>query len=258
MSGMATIIAIVRSAQMREFEIMLGLDDEERIGLGASGKYMEALKDPGGTPSPAFKRVEKRKTDTPFLLQTVGAWLHRTPIRASQPGDANDAEVVRAFLADYMKSLERSIDETMRMALGANTGFDPDTMRARYAAEVEQARTFFFCEDERVRRIRASVLFIESYRELPLLAWPRKVLARIVEFEQAIIVYRQRHARMVERVIGRRVGTGGSSGVDYLDQTALSYRVFKDLWAVRTFQIPADMLPPLEESAFYGFQAFER
>ncbi|MFO0587032.1 MAG: hypothetical protein U0441_05830 [Polyangiaceae bacterium] len=36
-----------------------------------------------------------------------------------------------------------------------------------------------------------------------------------------MIMWRQRHARMVERVIGRRVGTGGSTGVDYLGETAL-------------------------------------
>ena len=59
---------------------------------------------------------------------------------------------------------------------------------------------------------------------------------------------------MVERVIGRRTGTGGSAGVDYLDQTALSYRVFRDLWAVRTFQIRAEAVPALENAAFYGFR----
>ncbi|MEZ4312709.1 MAG: tryptophan 2,3-dioxygenase family protein, partial [Polyangiaceae bacterium] len=55
-----------------------------------------------------------------------------------------------------------------------------------------------------------------------------------------------RHARMVERVIGRRVGTGGSSGVDYLDETALKYRVFLDLWGVRALLLRAPILPPVE------------
>lgn len=47
---------------------------------------------------------------------------------------------------------------------------------------------------------------------------------------------------MVERVVGRRTGTGGSAGVDYLDQTALRYRVFRDLWAVRTLLIQRSAL----------------
>ncbi len=69
-----------------------------------------------------------------------------------------------------------------------------------------------------------------------------------------MILWRFRHARMVERIIGRRVGTGGSSGVDYLDRTT-SYRVFTDLWAVRTLLLSKDDLPPLTQADYYGFAA---
>ena len=61
----------------------------------------------------------------------------------------------------------------------------------------------------------AAALFVETYRELPLLAWPREVLDSLVELEQQFVVFRQRHARMAERVIGRRAGTGGTAGVAY-------------------------------------------
>jgi tryptophan 2,3-dioxygenase len=104
-------------------------------------------------------------------------------------------------------------------------------------------------------RVRAALVFIESYRELPLLTWPREVLDGIVALEQASLIFRQRHARMVERVIGRRTGTGGSAGVDYLDQTALQYRVFRDVWAVRTLLIQKSALPPLQNAHVYGFAA---
>jgi tryptophan 2,3-dioxygenase len=80
------------------------------------------------------------------------------------------------------------------------------------------------------------------------------VLRGLVELEQSMLIFRQRHARMVERVIGRRIGTGGSSGVDYLDRTALAYRVFEDLWAIRTFQVQAAANPPAREPEFYGFR----
>ena len=82
-----------------------------------------------------------------------------------------------------------------------------------------------------LRRIRAAALFIIQNPDLPLLAWPREVVSGLVELEQGMLIFRQRHARMVERVIGRRTGTGGSAGVDYLDQTALRYRIFDDVWA---------------------------
>ena len=47
---------------------------------------------------------------------------------------------------------------------------------------------------------------------------------------------------MVERMIGKRIGTGGSSGVEYLDKTT-EYRVFKDLWQVRNHYIRPSSLP---------------
>jgi len=57
---------------------------------------------------------------------------------------------------------------------------------------------------------------------------------------------------MVERVIGQRVGTGGSSGVDYLDSTT-KYRVFPELWVVRTLLLPPSSLPKLQMPLIYGF-----
>ena len=97
------------------------------------------------------------------------------------------------------------------------------------------------------------MLFIESYRELPLLAWPRALVDSVVEMEQSMLLFRTHHARMVERMIGRRVGTGGSSGVDYLDATT-KIRIFPDLWAVRTILLKRDELPPVKKPEVYGFR----
>jgi tryptophan 2,3-dioxygenase len=55
-------------------------------------------------------------------------------------------------------------------------------------------------------------------------------------------------------VIGRRTGTGGSAGVDYLDQTALRYRIFNDLWGVRSLLLRKTTLPPLEHEGHYQFR----
>ena len=111
----------------------------------------------------------------------------------------------------------------------------------------------FFEEDKSLRRRRAGLVFIESYRDLPLLSWPRKLISTLIELEQAMILWRTSHARMVERMIGRRIGTGGSSGVDYLDMTT-KYRVFVDLWAVRSILIKKDALPTLKNKEFYEFR----
>jgi tryptophan 2,3-dioxygenase len=50
---------------------------------------------------------------------------------------------------------------------------------------------------------------------------------------------------MTLRMIGRRVGTGGSAGAAYLTRTAERTRVFTDLFQLSTFMIPRSALPPL-------------
>ena len=95
-------------------------------------------------------------------------------------------------------------------------------------------------------------MFIESYRELPLLTWPRKLIDALVELEESMVKWRHAHARMVERMIGRRVGTGGSSGVDYLDATTRA-RIFTDLWEVRTILVKRSSLEDVDDAGFYGF-----
>lgn len=245
-----------QSAQMREMEILLGLPDEERIGMGSASGYMQALRGTDGSGSSALDRVEARKADKPSLKAAIGEWLFRTPIRGSQPDDADDDAVVGAFLSDYLAEYEAGV-ERLKAHIRATVGevADPDAFDRQYAREIESTAEFCRGSSARERRIRAAVLFIESYRELPLLAWPRKVLARAIEMEEQLVIFRQRHARMVERVIGRRTGTGGSAGVDYLDQTATTYRIFRDLWAARTILVRKDDLPGLDEKAYYEFRA---
>src|SRR3954471_22974365 len=69
-----------QSAQLREIEILLGLDDASRIPLGREGSYKEALRGADGLPSPATLRVEARIASGPSLKAVVYEWLARTPI----------------------------------------------------------------------------------------------------------------------------------------------------------------------------------
>ena len=59
------------------------------------------------------------------------------------------------------------------------------------------------------------------------------VCERLVDLDEGLQEWRYRHVKMVERTIGRKSGTGGSPGVDYLAST-LFRPVFADLWAIRS------------------------
>jgi tryptophan 2,3-dioxygenase len=55
---------------------------------------------------------------------------------------------------------------------------------------------------------------------------------RLVDLDEGMQEWRYRHVRMVERTIGRKPGTGGSSGAEYLKST-LARPAFPDLWEIR-------------------------
>jgi tryptophan 2,3-dioxygenase len=59
------------------------------------------------------------------------------------------------------------------------------------------------------------------------------VCERLVDLDEGLQEWRYRHVKMVERTIGQKIGTGGSSGVGYLAST-LFRSVFPDLWAIRS------------------------
>jgi tryptophan 2,3-dioxygenase len=221
---------------------------------------MQALKNADGTPSSAYKRVETILKDTPNLRDAIHDCLYRTPIQGSTPEQENDEQAVAQFLASYLEAVAREsrafTDQAKAVAM---TQADTERLEHRHVQAIEDARKFLMAQElpeterARVSRIRAALVFVESYRELP--TWLREVIDAIVALEQAMLVFRQRQARMVERVIGRRTGTGGSAGVDYLDQTALRYRIFREMWAVRTLLLPEHALPKLEQPNLYGFKA---
>jgi len=251
-----------QSAQLRQVEILIGLAEEDRIPMGPAGKqsgYLAALKSAGGGESPAFDRVRKELDDTPSLKDALDTWLWRTPIDGCDPFHPQAEERLSEFIDAFLASHAREIDTACEHACAiADSDEDRSALRKRYENEKLGVRAFFAPTDaeggSHRRRTRAAMLFIETYRELPLLAWPREVLDSLVELEQFFVIFRQRHARMVERIIGKRTGTGGSAGVDYLDTTALRYRIFRDLWAIRTLQIRRAAAPSLKHAEFYEFR----
>jgi tryptophan 2,3-dioxygenase len=60
-----------------------------------------------------------------------------------------------------------------------------------------------------------------------------EICERLVDLDEGVQEWRYRHVKMVERTIGMRMGTGGSSGAEYLRAT-ISRPAFPDLWEIRS------------------------
>ena len=75
--------------------------------------------------------------------------------------------------------------------------------------------------------------WLEVYRDTERW-WPLYQLAeKLVDLDDALLTWRHKHVVTVERIIGRRRGTGGTEGVAYLAST-LTKRCFPELWSLRT------------------------
>jgi tryptophan 2,3-dioxygenase len=73
-------------------------------------------------------------------------------------------------------------------------------------------------------------------------ATPAEVCEALVDIDEGVQEWRYRHVKMVERIIGAKSGTGGSSGAAYLRGT-LFRPAFPDLWAIRSSPLPAAEQP---------------
>jgi tryptophan 2,3-dioxygenase len=116
-----------------------------------------------------------------------------------------------------------------------------DAARARLEARLKEPSLYDRAKALLRRRgfaVDSSAELIESFRriysdeahyyDLYLL------LEDLIEFDERFLLWRGRHVRMVERMIGQKQGTGGSLGARYLEGT-LSHRFFPELWEVRTY-----------------------
>jgi tryptophan 2,3-dioxygenase len=72
-------------------------------------------------------------------------------------------------------------------------------------------------------------ILLDVYRNNPAVA---QICERLIDYDEGLQEWRYRHVKMVERTIGNKRGTGGSSGVEYLSATLQP--VFPDLWQIRT------------------------
>lgn len=92
-----------------------------------------------------------------------------------------------------------------------------------------------------------NALFIMLYRDYPLLQLPYELLNILLEIDELMSMWRHKHIHMVQRTIGKRVGTGGSTGAGYLKAAADSHYVFKEISELTSFLLPRHELPALPE-----------
>jgi tryptophan 2,3-dioxygenase len=240
-----------QSAQFRRIENALGLRRSERL------RYNEA--DYEASLEAADRRAVGAAERESSLFDVIEAWLARMPFVQFRDFD---------FWREYRANVSRMLDEDRETI--ARRAQLPEGARRAQLEELERTRATFdsVFDPEKHERLRAAgerrlgypaflaALMIMLYRDEPILQGPFRLLTALVDIDEGLALWRYRHALMVHRMIGTKIGTGGSSGQDYLRRTIEAHRVFLDFFNLSTYLIPRSLLPrlPPELERALGFR----
>ncbi len=232
-----------QSVQFKLIEIALGLRRENRI---------RADRDFFATRLNAHDLQLLDEAETrPGLLELTTRWLERMPFLEFEQFD---------FWEKYRTAVEqmlRADDAIIRENPSINQRERDFQLSALAMTRANFENLFDAAKYESLRhsqQIRLSqkaflaAIFIFQYRDEPILYMPFRYLTLLLEVDEMFTRWRSRHALMVQRMLGTKIGTGGSSGHDYLSQTTQQNRVFTDLYHLATYLIPRSSLPTLPEA----------
>jgi tryptophan 2,3-dioxygenase len=217
-----------QSWQFKQLEAKLGLRFEHRHG---KEYYTSQLR------KEHVDMIKLAETG-PSLLQLLNQWLERMPFFDEEENwkgfdQHHDKKNVHSFWSEYRYQYMNSLAEAEKNNM---EGFDA---------------VLFGESDDRERTLSPTAsraaLFIMLYRGYPMLQLPFQLLNALLEIDEQLSSWRYRHMNMVHRMIGTRIGTGGSTGKDYLKAAADKHYIFRELAQLNSFLIERRKLPQLPE-----------
>ncbi|MBC7474846.1 MAG: tryptophan 2,3-dioxygenase, partial [Candidatus Sericytochromatia bacterium] len=200
-----------QSVQFRMIENKLGLQKDERLKYNRS-VYSQAL-------SQEHQETVKKSEDEISLFNLLEKWLERTPFLNFQGFN---------FLETYKETVEKMLNNDESIIRSNPTLTEEEI--GKQINELEKTRENFsalFDEDKHNLLVKTgqrrlslkathAALFINLYRDQPILHLPYNLLSYLLSIDELFSTWRYRHAMMVHRMIGTKIGTGGSSGYNYL------------------------------------------
>ncbi len=229
-----------QSIQFRLVEIRLGLQADSRLRYNQTAYHHRV--------SPAHQLLLLDAEEMPNLHDALQSWLERTPFLETNDFTFWQAyrDAVMTMLGNDRRVIESNPTLTENEKIQQLTELDSTLNHFECVLDAHRLETM--CREGNWRlshRATLAALFISLYRDQPILAMPYRLIAGLVDMDELLTTWRYRHALMVHRMIGTKIGTGGSSGYHYLKATADKHKVFGDLTNLSTFLIPRAALPEL-------------
>lgn len=232
-----------QSIQFKRLEISLGLKREFRIDFDQQSFY-NRLNDEDRS---LLEGLEKK----PSLFELVDKWLSRMPLLKTTDFDfwAYYKNAADEMLSDDQNTI--ATNETLSDVEKRQEMKDWQSTRDNFDALFEHQQYETLREEGTFRlshKAMLSALFIKQYSEEPIFNLPFQLITALTEIDEQLTIWRYRHAMMVQRMLGTKIGTGGSSGHHYLKKTTESNRIFLDFFNMATFLLPKHALPTLPDS----------
>ena len=229
-----------QSIQFKRIEISLGLKREFRIDFDQQSFYNRLTNEDRAL----LEGLEVK----PSLFELIDKWLSRMPLLKIDDFD---------FWA-YYQNAANSMLEVDHHTISHNSVLSESETRQEikdWQATKANFDALFNHEQFEALRIKGkfrlshkallSALFIKQYSEEPIFNLPFQLITALTEIDEQLTIWRYRHAMMVQRMLGTKIGTGGSSGHQYLKKTTESNRIFLDFFNMATFLLPKEALPEL-------------
>lgn len=226
-----------QSTQFKVIEAILGLKFEHRHGQAHYTSQLNAEE----------LRLIRASETKPSIITLLNGWLERMPFINDDAYWQNYEPVMGPQLspvfwndyeAIYVSSLaeEEKINEAHFKELFSDEPANPSRLLSAKACR--------------------AALFIQLYRGYPMLELPFSLLNILVEIDNQLGNWRYRHINMVNRMIGTRIGTGGSSGAGYLAAALEKHYIFRELTRLNSFLIDRRKLPvlPRELAVHLGYR----
>uniref|UniRef100_A0A7S1THA6 Tryptophan 2,3-dioxygenase n=1 Tax=Compsopogon caeruleus TaxID=31354 RepID=A0A7S1THA6_9RHOD len=243
-----------QSFQFRLIEIKLGVKRTD----GQNMKYLQCLNE-------KHRKMIEAALAEPSLFELVERWLRNIPFpnfRGYQFTTAYEEAVNRMFDLD-MKVIHTQLDGVEKENAIEELKKTKRTFESVYDRSVHDEmkklglRRMGF-------RATCSALLIMLYQDEPMLQLPGRLLRVLVDIDDQLNQWRYRHSQMVHRMIGAKMGTGGSLGFSYLKSTVDNCKVFSDIANMSTLLIPRRLLPNLPSEIrdqlkyYYNVEQFDR
>lgn len=229
-----------QSVQFRAIESLLGLPEQQRMTYH-NQKYSSVFPE-------EQQKMLAQIYENGSLFDWVNKWLERTPFLKLENFD---------FISKYKEAVKKMLDKETRAIKSSE--YLSEKEKGKRIEMVGSTDTYFkaiLSEENHNDLIKEgkkrlsydatlAALFINLYRDEPILQLPFQLLTNLIDIDDLMTTWRYRHAQMVLRMLGNKVGTGGSSGHEYLSETSRRHKIFADFHTISTLLIPRSELPQL-------------